>query len=327
METIYTGEKDTRLFKNVLGETIGALLENDARAVYLDADLMGCIGTAKLPQKTNRAINCGIAEANMVGIACGLSAVGFKPIVHTFGSFASRRCFDQVFLSGGYAKNAITVIGTDPGITAAFNGGTHMPFEDMALYRTIPEAIVVDVTDISMLVSFLHQFQTMQGVKYIRVPRKESYPVYPPDYHFVPGKGAVLREGTDAVIVASGIMVHEALEAAKILEADGIYAAVIDPITIKPFNEALIRSYAEKTGVVVTAENHNKVGGLTNAVQAAICGLDVGFGYVAVEDEFGEVGPQDYLRTRFALTADHIASVIKNAINDKSRICNFADKL
>lgn len=314
MKTIYTGEKDARLYKAVLGETIAEILEQDERAVYLDADLMGCIGTAKLPAKTKRAIDCGIAEANMVGIACGMSAVGFKPIVHTFGPFASRRCYDQVFLSGAYAKNSLTIIGSDPGITAAFNGGTHMPFEDMALYRAIPGAIIVDVTDVTMLQAFLHRFQEQPGVKYLRVGRKESYPVYPGDYSFEPGKGAVLREGKDAVIVASGIMVHEALEAARALSEAGIDVAVIDPITVKPLDEALIRRYAEQTRVVVTAENHNKIGGLTSAVQAAICGMAVKFGTVAIEDEFGEVGPQPYLRERFALTDAHIVDVVKSLL-------------
>ena len=314
MKTIYTGEKDTRLYKTVLGETIAEILEQDEMAAYLDADLMGCINTAKLPAKTPRAIDCGIAESNMVGIACGMSAVGFKPIVHTFGPFASRRCYDQVFLSGAYAKNSITVIGSDPGITAAFNGGTHMPFEDMALYRAIPGAVVVDVTDVAMLTSFLHQFQDMPGVKYIRVGRKESYPVYPSDYDFKPGKGAVLREGKDVTIVASGIMVHEAMEAAKALAEEGIDAAVIDPVTVKPLDDALIREYAEKTGAVVTAENHNKIGGLTSAVQNAICGLSVKFSYVAVEDVFGEVGPQDYLRKQFDLTDTHIVREVKKAL-------------
>ena len=157
MKTIYTGTPDTRLYKEVLGKTIGEILEADEKVVYLDADLMSCIGTAKLPDKCDRAINCGIAEGNMIGIAGGLAAAGFKPICHTFGPFASRRCYDQLFLSAGYGKNDITVIGTDPGITAAFNGGTHMPFEDMALYRAIPTAIICDTTDVTMLRSFLYK--------------------------------------------------------------------------------------------------------------------------------------------------------------------------
>ena len=178
MKLVYTGTPDTRLFKDVLGKTIARLLQEDEDVLYLDADLMSCIGTAKLPLETPRAVNCGVAEANMMGVACGASAAGMKPIVHTFGPFASRRCYDQVFLSGGYAGNSVTVIGTDPGITAAFNGGTHMPFEDVALYRAIPGAVIVDATDVPMLVAFLEMAKDTPGVKYIRVGRKTSCQVY-----------------------------------------------------------------------------------------------------------------------------------------------------
>ena len=316
MKMIYNGTADSRLYKNVLGETIGELLEKDPQVCYLDADLMSCIGTAKLPQKFDRAINCGIAEANMIGIACGLSAAGFKPICHSFGPFASRRCYDQLFLSGGYAGNSITVIGSDPGITAAFNGGTHMPFEDVALYRSIPGATIVDITDVTMLKAFLTMAVDMPGVKFLRVGRKGSHPVYAEDTEFVAGKGFVLREGTDVVIIATGIMVHEALQAAQKLEAEGISAAVIDPFTIKPLDAELIRTYAAKTGCVVTAENHNKIGGLYSAVKEVLDG-EAKTGYVAVEDEFGEVGPQDYLRQRFDLTDDHIVRVVKETLAKK----------
>ena len=316
MKTIYNGTPDSRLYKNVLGETIAELLETDPKVCYLDADLMSCISTAKLPQKYDRAINCGIAEANMIGIAGGLASAGFKPICHSFGPFASRRCYDQLFLSGGYAKNSITVIGTDPGITAAFNGGTHMPFEDVAIYRAIPGATIVDVTDIVMLKSFLTMAKDMPGVKFLRLGRKVSHPVYPEGTEFVVGKGFVLREGTDAVIVATGIMVHEAMQAAEKLAAEGISAAVIDPFTVKPLDAELIREYAAKTGCVVTAENHNKIGGLYSAVKEVLDG-EAKVGYVAIEDEFGEVGPQDYLRIRFDLTDDHIVRVVKETLAKK----------
>ena len=316
MKTIYNGTPDSRLYKNVLGETIAELLEKDPKVCYLDADLMSCISTAKLPQKYDRAINCGIAEANMIGIAGGLAAAGFKPICHSFGPFASRRCYDQLFLSGGYAKNSITVIGTDPGITAAFNGGTHMPFEDVAIYRAIPGATIVDVTDIVMLKSFLTMAKDLPGVKFLRVGRKVSHPVYPEGTEFVVGKGFVLREGTDAVIVATGIMVHEAMQAAEKLALEGISAAVIDPFTVKPLDAELIRAYAAKTGCVVTAENHNKIGGLYSAVKEVLDG-EAKVGYVAIEDEFGEVGPQDYLRIRFDLTDDHIVRVVKETLAKK----------
>jgi len=311
MKIVYNGEKDSRQFKNVIGETVAALLAEDDKVVWLDADLMGCSGTNKLYGKEERVINCGIAEANMAGIAAGLSASGMKPYAHTFGPFASRRCFDQVFLAAGYAKNPITMIGTDPGITAAFNGGTHMPFEDVALYRSLPEATIFDITDVPMLVSALKQAKDMPGVKYIRVPRKDSYQVYADGSDFTPGKAVVLREGKDGVIVASGIMVHEALQAAEALAKDGIEMTVMDPITIKPLDAETIRACAEKTGLVVVAENHNHIGGLTSAVQEAVCGLPLKFGYVAVEDVFGEVGPLDYLREKFDLTSDHIVKVVK----------------
>lgn len=317
MKMIYNGEQDTRLYKKVLGEIIEKLLREDENVIYFDADLSNCIGTARLIAQCDRAVNCGIAEANMVGIACGTAAVGFKPIVHTFGPFASRRVYDQVFLSGGYAKNPITVIGTDPGITAAFNGGTHMPFEDVALYRAIPNAVICDVTDITMLECFLRTAKDLPGVKYLRVGRKESYPVYAPGSELVIGKGNVLRDGTDAVIVATGIMVHEAMQAAKTLADEGIDAAVIDPYTIKPLDAELIRAWAQKTGAVVTAENHNKIGGLYSAVKECLDG-EAKVGYVAVEDEFGEVGPQSYLRERFGLTDGHIVRAVKETIARKS---------
>ena len=309
MDIVYNGNKDSRVYNAMIFATIDALMKEDEKVVWLDADLMSCSGTAK--GQGDRYINCGIAEANMVGIAGGLAASGMKPYAHSFGTFASRRVFDQAFLAAGYAGNPVTIIGTDPGITAAFNGGTHMPFEDMALYRALPEATVFDITDVPMLVAALKMAKDMPGVKYIRVPRKASYQVYADGTCFTPGKGALLREGKDALIVASGIMVHEALDAAKALAEEGIEAAVIDPVTVKPLDGDLIREWAAKTGVVVTAENHNKIGGLTSAVQDALIGMPLKFGYVAVEDIFGEVGPEDYLRKQFDLTCDHIARLVK----------------
>ncbi|MBE5847107.1 MAG: transketolase family protein [Lachnospiraceae bacterium] len=318
MKTIFNGEKDTRLFKNVIGETIADILKNDSDAVYLDADLMNCVSTGKLPAETDRAIDCGIAEANMIGVAAGLAASGFKPIVHTFGPFASRRVFDQVFLSAGYAKNDIAVIGTDPGVTAAYNGGTHMPFEDVGLYRTLPGAVIVDITDSVMCEDILRQFKDMKGVKYMRVGRKAAHKMYEPGTHFEIGKGNVLREGKDVTIIASGIMVGEAMLAAETLAKEGVEATVIDMFTIKPLDEKLVIEYAKKTGAVVTAENHNKFGGLTSAVAECLSmNCPTPLDYVAVEDEFGEVGPQDYLQKRFGLTADHIVEKVKAVVKRK----------
>lgn len=248
----------------------------------------------------------------MVGICAGLSSMGMKPYCHSFGPFASRRVFDQVFLSAGYANNPITVIGTDAGITAAFNGGTHMPFEDSGLYRLIPNSIVCDSTDYAMTASFLEQAKDLPGVKYIRCQRKAFCTTYSDDTKFEIGKGFVLREGSDCLIVASGIMVHEAMQAAEKLSADGIECAVIDPFTIKPLDVELIVKYAKQCGRVVVAENHNKVGGLVSAVQDAIVGIPLSFGCVAIEERFGQVGSQDFLREEYALTDEHIIQVVKS---------------
>ncbi len=319
MKIVYDGTMDPRQCKAVLGETIPALAAEDENVIYLDADLMNCIGTAKwAAENPDRAINCGIAEANMVGVACGLAASGFKPIIHTFGPFASRRVFDQVFLSAGYAKNSITVIGTDPGVTATLNGGTHMPFEDVALYRALPTATIIDVTDPAMLISVLRQCKDREGVKYIRVGRKNYARMYEDGSELPIGKGVELRDGTDAVIFACGIMVHEAMQAAAALEKEGISAAVVDMFTIKPLDVDCVLRWAEKTGAVVTAENHNRVGGLTSAVSEVLAlKRPTPLEYVAVEDCFGEVGPQGYLQERFGLTAEHVAEAVRAVIKRK----------
>ena len=311
MKIIYNGEQDARLYKKVLGGIIESLLKEDENVIYFDADLSNCIGTARLIQEYDRAINCGIAEANMIGIACGTAAVGFKPIVHTFGPFASRRVYDQIFLSGGYAQNPITVIG----ITAAFNGGTHMPFEDVALYRAIPGAVICDVTDITMLESFLRTAKDLPGVKYLRVGRKESYPVYAPGTELTIGKGNVLREGTDAAIFATGLMVNEARKAAETLAAEGIHARVINIHTIKPLDEDIILKAARECGKIVTAEEHNIIGGLGEAVCACVaehCPVPVK--RIGVQDTFGHSGPAVDLLKQFGLCADNIASVTRTFV-------------
>ena len=319
MKIVYTGKQDSRAYKQVYGPAIDMITSRDPDVVYLDADLSSCIGTQSWAlAHPEKAINCGIAEANMVGIACGLSSLGFKPIIHSFGPFASRRCYDQVYLSGGYAGNSLTIIGSDPGVCAQYNGGTHMPFEDIALYRALPGAHVFDITDPNMLIDILSQCVDIPGVKYIRCGRKESYTVYEDGAPFDIGKGVIVREGRDATIIACGIMVHEALQAAAALEKDGISARVVDMFTLKPIDEELIKKCAADTGVIVTAENHNKIGGLYSAVCEALHGgMGAYVDYVAVEDEFGEVGPIDYLQQRFGLTAEHIVDVVKASLAHK----------
>lgn len=315
---VYNGEMDKRQGKNVTSKVIPELMEKDPKVVYLDADLMSCIGTLNYAKTSDRAIECGIAEANMIGVAAGLAAEGFKPICHSFGIFSSRRCFDQAFLSAGYAKNDITILGSDAGVSAALNGGTHMPFEDMALYSALPGSTVIDVSDATCLDSVIRQCVDRPGVKYIRFSRKDYAKIYEEGSDLPIGKAVTLKDGSDVVIFACGLMLHEALKAAKTLADDGIDAAVVDCFTVKPIDREAVAAFAKKCGAVVVAENHNRFGGLYSAVsQVLLEEAPVPAGVVAVEDEFGEVGPQKYLAERFGLTAEHIVTVCKEVIARK----------
>lgn len=320
MKIIYDGSMGEKELRNIFRDTLIDLVEKDPTIVYLDADLMGCMGTGPwAKQHPDRAINCGIAEADMVGIACGMAAEGYRPIMHTFGPFASRRCYDQLFLSAGYAGNDVTVVGGDPGVCAALNGGTHMPFEDTALFRLIPGSTIVEVTDYAILESVMRQLPYLPGVKYIRVDRKKAKPVYEMGGEAPIGKGIVLREGADITIIASGIMVQEALEAAKTLEAEGIQATVIDMFTVKPLDVELVLQCAEKTGAMVVAENHNRIGGLCSAVADALVenGSKAAVEFVAVFERYGEVGTRDYLQEACGLTAGDIVAKAHKALARK----------
>ena len=283
---------------------------------------MRCIGTFSYSRShPDRGGEMGIAEANMVGVAAGLARTGFKPILHSFGVFASRRCFDQVFLSAGYGGNDMTILGSDPGVCASFNGGTHMPFEDMALYRAIPGSTVLEVTDTVMLSDIMRKITQRKGVKYIRVGRKSNALVYAQGSGFDIGKAICLREGSDVTLIASGIMVHQALQAALALEKEGVSAGVLDMFTVKPLDVQAVIDAAGKTGAIVTCENHNRIGGLTEAVASALAmNRPAVMEYVAVEDRFGEVGPQDYLQEALGLTAACIARKAKAALGRKNAL-------
>lgn len=295
------------------------LAEENEKIVLLDADLIGAMGTKPFRAKyPNRTIDCGIQEANMIGMACGLAVQGKIPFAHTFAPFCTRRACDQIFISGAYNHANVKVVGSDPGITAAYNGGTHMPFEDMGIMRGIPGMMVVEPTDIVMLKNLLPQIASTEGMIYMRLVRKEVKKVYDEGSTFELGKAAVLSEGTDVTIIASGFCVSEALGAARILAEQGISAGVINMFTWKPIDEQAILGAAAKTGAIVTAENHNVINGLGSAVsEVLVRNKPVPMEMVGVNDEFGEVGPVSYLRERFGLTDVAIAEAAKRAIARK----------
>lgn len=316
VKEIKTEDKEMRA---VFAEVMDELAEKDDRVIYFDADLMNSIGMTGFSKKyPERTYNCGIQEANMIGAAAGTSAVGMIPFVHTFGCFATRRVLDQIFISAAYAKLNVRIIGSDPGITAATNGGTHMPLEDMGMMRGIPEVTVIEPVDTVMLADILRQTKDMYGVYYIRLSRKKSEKVYEAGSTFQIGKVVTLREGNDVTIISTGIMAAEALRAADLLNKEGISARVLNMFTLKPIDIDAIAKAAMETGAIVTTENHNVINGLGSAVAEVIAEhCPVPMERVGVKDEFGEVGSMDYLKNRFKMTAEEIAICAKKAISRK----------
>jgi transketolase len=305
--------------RTVYANTIAEFIKKDDRVVALEADLSSASTTSKIMEKyPNRIINCGIQEANMIGVAAGLSLIGMRPFVHSFAPFVSRRPFDQVFLSLGYAKLSATIIGSDGGVAAEHNGGTHMPFEDLALYRAIPNATVMEMSDAVMFEDILEQVREKEGLNYIRITRKSMRAIYQKGSTFKIGKGIVLRDGSDVTIIATGLLLEEALKAHDILKEKGIHAAVLDLFTIKPIDEELLIKYAKKTPLIVTAENHNIVGGLYSAVSECLSQIEpVKILPIGVNESFGQVGLIPYLKSYYGLTAEHIVEKVLNNIKSK----------
>lgn len=283
--------------------------KNDQIAV-LESDLSSSMSTNKLSSiYGGRYVNVGIMEQEMIGVAAGLSVLGYKPYIHTFGPFASRRVFDQVFLSLGYAQLNATVIGSDAGVSAEMNGGTHMPFEDMGLMRLIPNARVYEVSDDIQFRTVLEETLAVDGYKYIRTIRKAPRPIYNGGEDFSKGY-CVLRQGEEASIVASGLMVEQALLAAEHLAEEGISVQVIDLFRIKPIHEDVVGLLAGKP--VITAENHNRIGGLGSAVCELLAATnDTPVYRIGVDERFGQVGQQAYLMEEYGLTADAIYQQVK----------------
>lgn len=312
-------KKDTMDMRDAYCSSLIRLADGDERIIALDADLMGAMGTKPFEKKyPERTVDCGIQEANMVGVACGMSAAGKIPFAHTFAPFMTRRACDQIFMSGAYAKMNVKLVGSDPGITAQLNGGTHMPFEDMGIMRLIPEMTVIEPTDVSMLEDLMPQIAAQYGMVYMRLVRKEVQQVYERGSQFTIGKAVHVREGSNATIIASGFCVAEAIRAAELLAQEGISVRILDMFTWKPLDREVILSAAAETGAIVTAENHNVINGLGAAVaEVLVREHPVPVEMVGVQDEFGEVGKLAYLAERFGLKAENIADAVRRVLKRK----------
>lgn len=314
-------EKDKRACRDALALTLKDMMAEDESICYVDCDLMSCINTSQLRKLyPNRAFQAGIAEGNAAGVSAGLAATGKKVFFHSFGIFSSRRCYDQIYMSAAYAGLSVRVLGSDAGVTAAFNGGTHMPLEDAGMYLSIPGTTVLDPADYAQLASVTRSLANVEGVSYTRFIRKAFVTVYEDGSEFEIGKGVVLHESADdaATIITSGIMVDESLKAYEALQAEGISVRVIDMFTWKPLDEELVIKAAKETGAIVTAENHNVTCGLGSVVANCLArNLPTVQEFVGVQDRFGQVGPQDFLMDEYGLRAANIVDAVKKAIARK----------
>lgn len=282
--------------------------------VVLDADLAAATKTGVFKKKfPDRHIDCGIAESNMMGIAAGLSLTGKIPVASTFAMFASGRAFEQVRNSIGYPHLNVKIGATHAGITVGEDGASHQCNEDIALMRTIPGMTILNPADAVEARACVKAALDYAGPVYLRFGRA-AVPVINdrPDYHFEMGKGVLLKEGNDVTIVATGIMVAAALEAAEKMETEGVSAEVINIHTIKPLDKDLIIKSARKTGKVVTAEEHTIIGGLGGAVCEALCeDYPVPVCRIGINDVFGESGSAGALLVKYGLDGDGVYRRVK----------------
>ncbi len=299
----------------VYANCLAELMEKDRHVCVLDADLAKASGTRGLYEKfPEQMFDCGIAEQNMASIAAGLASYGFKPWIESFTPFATRRICDQIAISIAYAKQNVKIVGTDPGISAELNGGTHMSMEDIGVLRSIPGIVIFEPVDAVQLRAAMPVLNDYPGCVYIRLFRKELPDVFGADYKFDLFKADTLRQGSDLSIFVSGLPTVDVLAAAEQLAGEGISCDVINVHTIKPIDKESVLASARRTGAVLTVENHNVIGGLHSAVLEALAQEKIPVCAVGVPDRFGEVGKLPYLRQTMGLTVEDIIAAAKRAV-------------
>jgi transketolase len=299
--------------RDAYGEALAELGAINNQVVVLDADLSKSTKTNDFKKVyPERFFNLGIAEQNLLGTAAGFAAAGKIPFASSFAVFAVGRAYDQIRNSIAYPNLNVKIAATHAGLTVGEDGGSHQMLEDIALMRAVPNMTVIVPADGVETKQVVMAAAEHQGPVYIRLGRPKVPVLLGDDYKFEIGKGVVLKEGTDVTLIGTGIMVSKAMEAAELLAADGISAAVVNISTIKPLDTALITEMAQKTGAVVTAEEHNIYGGLGSAVaEVLVETCPVPMARVGVEDKFGESGLPDELLEKYGLTAANIAAKAK----------------
>ena len=300
--------------REAYGRKLAELGSRYDNLVVMDADLSGSTKTALFAKEfPERFINMGIAEQNLYGAAAGLAVSGKIVCASTFAMFASGRAFEIIRNSIGYTHANVKICATHAGITVGEDGARHQTFEDIALMRTIPGMTVLNPCDAVSAGKLLEKAVEMDGPCYLRFGRSAVPVFYNDDADFEIGRGITLRDGKDITVIATGIMVNEAMMAADELAEDGIDARVIDMHTIKPIDEEIIIRAAEDTGAIVTAEEHSVIGGLGSAVAevtAAKCPVKMAF--VGQKDVFGESGKPEELKKKYGMTKDDILRAVKS---------------
>ena len=291
--------------------SLGAAKDN---LVVLDADLAGATKTATFKKVfPERHFDCGIAEANMICVAAGMSTTGLVPFASTFAMFAAGRAFEQIRNSIGYPNLNVKIGATHGGISVGEDGASHQCCEDFALMRSIPGMVVMSPVDDVEAKAMVYAAYEHEGPVYMRFGRAAVPVIHEEGYNFQIGKGEILRDGTHVAIIANGLMVYEAIVAAEELAKDGINAMVINMATIKPLDDELVLNAAKKCGKVITCEEHSVIGGLGEAVCAVLSEkLPTPVKRIGVNDEFGHSGPAAALLKQFGLCAEHIIDVAKS---------------
>jgi len=310
-----------RSLRDIYVDLLIEYAETHPELVIVEADLMKALGTTKFYEKfPERTVNVGVAEANMIGVAAGLANMGKLPFTHTFTPFATRRVFDQVTLSVAYSKLNVKMVGSDPGVMAELNGGTHMSLEDVGIMRNIPTMTIVEPVDGVQLAALFPQIAQHQGPVYIRLLRKDFASIFAEDQEFTLGKAVKIKDGKDVTLIATGIMVKEALDAADLLAKEGIDASVLNIHTIKPIDKDAIVKEAKITNAIVTCENHNIINGLGSAVaEVLVENYPTIMERIGTKDHFGEVGKADFLMEKYELKAKNIVDAAKKAISRKNK--------
>lgn len=290
--------------------------------VALDADVSTCTMSCEFGRKyPERFVNVGIAEANMVGLAAGLSTLGYIPFVHSFAMFAAGRCFEQIRNTLAYPELNVKVVGTHAGLSVGEDGATHQCLEDIGIMRTIPGMTVIHPCDGNETKEAVKAIAAHKGPCYLRLGRAALDVVTGKEgYEFHLGKASVMRTGNDVTIIAVGMLVQAALKAADTLHAEGISVRVLNMHTIKPLDVDSVVAAAQETGVIVTAEEHNIIGGLGSAVAEAVTAspYPIRVYRVGSQDTFGQSGNAEALMDLYGLTDRHVAEVVRQAIKGKA---------